>query len=217
MDNLFNIDNKFFRTLGKLVDCFCLSVLWLVVSLPIFTIGASTTALYDTAYRVRRRGGGYLWRTFWGSFKSNFKQTTKIWLIMLAIFVVIFVDCWVTRAYLKEGVTLGLLYYFFLIMGLFEYVWMIFTFGCAARFELGMKDVMKNGILLAIAKLPWSFLIIAILMVVLIVIQYLPFLIFLFPAVMALTHSFILERIFRKIMKPEDLEKVLENDIEDLN
>ena len=76
---------------------------------------------------------------------------------------------------------------------------------------------MKNGILLAIAKLPWSFLIIAILMVVLIAIQYLPFLIFLFPAVMALTHSFILERIFRKIMKPEDLEKVLENDIEDLD
>ena len=217
MGNLLNMDNKFFRTLGKLVDCFCLSVLWIVVSLPVFTIGASTTALYQTAYKVIRRGEGYLWRTFWDSFKSNFKQTTKIWIIMLAIFIIIVVDCLMTRVYLKQGVTIGLFYYFFLIMGLFEYVWMVFTFGCCARFELGMKDAMKNGILLAVAKLPWSFLIIGILMVVLIAVQYLPFLVFLFPTMVALTHTFILEPIFRKIMRPEDLEKVLENDIEDMD
>ena len=76
---------------------------------------------------------------------------------------------------------------------------------------------MKNGILLAVAKLPWSFLLIGILMVVLIAIQYLPFLVFLFPAMVALTHTFILEPIFRKIMSPEDLQKVLENDIEDMD
>ena len=39
-------DSGIMRVLSKICDIVCLNVLWLVCSLPIITIGASTTALY---------------------------------------------------------------------------------------------------------------------------------------------------------------------------
>ena len=44
MSNFFNMDNGLFRALGKLADLMLLNILFLVCSLPIFTIGASFTA-----------------------------------------------------------------------------------------------------------------------------------------------------------------------------
>jgi membrane protein implicated in regulation of membrane protease activity len=58
----------------------------------------------------------------------------------------------------------------------------------------------------------WSLLILLIFAVVLVLLWLVPFLIFLLPAVQFQLYDVILERIFRKYMKPEDLEQELEND-----
>ena len=57
---IFNIDNKFFRALNKLVDMVILSFCWIISCIPVFTIGAASTALYDTSRRVIHRDEGYL-------------------------------------------------------------------------------------------------------------------------------------------------------------
>ena len=54
---IFNIDNKFFRALNKLVDMVILSFCWIISCIPVFTIGAASTALYDTSRRVRAMCG----------------------------------------------------------------------------------------------------------------------------------------------------------------
>ena len=46
---IFNPENDFWRLIEKLVDLFLLSVFWLVCSLPVFTLGPATAALYRTA------------------------------------------------------------------------------------------------------------------------------------------------------------------------
>lgn len=38
---IFNIDNKFFRALNKLVDMVILSFCWIISCIPVFTIGAA--------------------------------------------------------------------------------------------------------------------------------------------------------------------------------
>ena len=35
MGEFLNLDNKFFQTLGKGVDCVCLSLLWLICAIPL--------------------------------------------------------------------------------------------------------------------------------------------------------------------------------------
>lgn len=212
MDTIFNYDNKFFRFIGKVIDCFYISLLWMLFCIPVFTIGVSSTAMYDTVHRVLRHNRSYVWRTFWSALKSNFKQTTKIWLIMLVILAVLAVDCILMRSALVQGAAIGVLYYVFLVMTLFVIIWAIYTFAYSARFEQGMKATMKNGVILAVGNLPWSFLMLVVMVVAMVALMFFPVLVFFLPAIVCMIYEVILERIFRKIMSPEDLQREKEND-----
>lgn len=54
LQGLFNYDNPVWRFIGKLGDLIILNVLWIVCSIPIFTIGASTTAVYYVTLKMVR-------------------------------------------------------------------------------------------------------------------------------------------------------------------
>lgn len=85
-------DSKFGRFFLKLSYACCLNFLWLICSLPVFTIGASTTALYYTSFKIAKDEGSFITTMFFRSFRQNFKQATIIWLIMLATGLIIGVD-----------------------------------------------------------------------------------------------------------------------------
>ncbi len=79
----FSYESKFSQLLLKLCYACYLNLLWLVCSLPIVTIGASTTALYYTCLKIVRDEDNHVGATFFRAFRENFKQATVIWLIML--------------------------------------------------------------------------------------------------------------------------------------
>lgn len=83
MKNIFGIDNPLFVFIGKAVDILLLSILWLVLSLPVVTIGAASTALYYTMIKNVRRERGMLLKEFFCSFKLNFKQSTIMTLVLI--------------------------------------------------------------------------------------------------------------------------------------
>lgn len=88
----FSYDSKFGQLFIKLSYGCCLNVLWLICCLPIVTIGASTTALYYTSFKIAKDEGSYITTMFFRSFRQNFKQATVIWLIMLAAGALIVAD-----------------------------------------------------------------------------------------------------------------------------
>lgn len=81
----FSYESKFSQLLIKICYTCYLNVLWLICSLPIFTIGASTTALYYVCLKIVRDEDSNVAAQFFRSFKENFKQATVIWLIMLGV------------------------------------------------------------------------------------------------------------------------------------
>ena len=81
----FNYDNPVWRFIGKFWDVLIVNLLWIVCSIPIVTIGASTTAMYYVTLRLARDDDGYTFRSFFKSFRENFKQATAIWLIFLTV------------------------------------------------------------------------------------------------------------------------------------
>ena len=88
----FSYDSKFGQLFIKLSYGCCLHILWLICCLPIVTIGASTTAMYYTSFKIAKDEGSYITTMFFRSFKQNFKQATVIWLIMLAAGLLIVAD-----------------------------------------------------------------------------------------------------------------------------
>ena len=79
----FSYESRFTQLLLKLCTSCLLNVLWFVCSLPIFTIGASTTALYYTSLKVLRNEESHAAPMFFRSFRENFRQATVLWLILL--------------------------------------------------------------------------------------------------------------------------------------
>lgn len=81
----FSYESKFSQLLLKLCYACYLNLLWFVCSIPIVTIGASTTALYYAALKVVRDEDSHVGAAFFRSFRQNFRQATVLWLILLGV------------------------------------------------------------------------------------------------------------------------------------
>ena len=81
----FSYESKFSQLLLKLCYACYLNLLWFVCSIPIFTVGASTAALYYVSLKIVRGEDTYVGPMFFRAFRENFRQATVLWLILLAV------------------------------------------------------------------------------------------------------------------------------------
>ena len=70
MNRLFDADNKLNRFLAKVFDCGILSVLWIVCSIPVFTMGAATIAMYTVTLKMVKNEEGAIVRSFFKAFRE---------------------------------------------------------------------------------------------------------------------------------------------------
>ena len=159
MSNFFNMDNGLFRALGKLADLMLLNILFLVCSLPIFTIGASFTAMYYVTLKLAENEEGYIARGFLKSFKQNFKQATIIWLILLFFGIVLVLDLLILKdstgtfvTVLRVVITATMIIYALILLYVFH----------LARFYNSVKDTFKNAFIMAVVNLPRTFVMLVI-------------------------------------------------------
>ncbi|MCR5826649.1 MAG: YesL family protein [Oscillospiraceae bacterium] len=89
---LFSYDSAFSQTALRLASSCYLNVLWLICSLPLFTVGAATTALYTVTFKLVQGEDGHLTQQFFRAFRKNFRQATALWLMVLAGGVVLALD-----------------------------------------------------------------------------------------------------------------------------
>ena len=81
---LFSYDSQFSQAILKLCYSCYLNLLWFLCSIPVFTAGAATTALYDVTLRISRGEDPSLTSRFFRAFRENFRQSTILWLVLLA-------------------------------------------------------------------------------------------------------------------------------------
>ena len=84
-NGLFNPENRFWVFMEKIMNLCVIGFLWLLFSLPVITIGASTTALFSYTLKLTRNEEGYIFKSFWKSFRENFVLSTVIWLASAAV------------------------------------------------------------------------------------------------------------------------------------
>jgi len=203
MGGFFNMDNGFFTTLGKIVDIIAISLIWVLLCIPIITIGPATTALYYTIVKVIRRERGYLLREFFTSFKSNFKIGATIGIILSILFLILYFD---KKFAINYAGTKG-----FLLLGIFNAMMFlllcvsVYIFPLLSRFNMGKKQLMKTALFMSMKHFPTTILLVFIVGACSIgtYIVLISFLIM--PGICCLLCSFPLERVFKKYM-PEKSE-----------
>lgn len=204
MENLFNLDNAFWRFASKLTSVVWLNVLWVICCIPIFTIGPSTTAMYYVLLKLVRDEEGYIAKSFFRSFRENFKQGVVMTLILLLIGGLGAADFYF---YLHNAQGIYQIFKFiFMAASLFYFIELMYVFPVLAKFSNTTTSLMKNALLIGIRHLPQTVLIILIHIAVAFLISLFPPIVIFGMPLAAFFSSYLFVRIFDNYI-PQDEEE----------
>ena len=148
---MFSPDSKFMEIFGRITDLVLLNILFVITSLPIFTIGASLSALYTMTFRLMREEYSGIIRSYFRAFRENFRQGTILWLLLV----------------LAAGPALYYLYVLFSLDSLLRHLGFLFgilallcamtasyVFPWISQFENTTAKALKNALILSLSRLP---------------------------------------------------------------
>ena len=204
MHGLFKYDGFVVQTCNKIVDCLCLSVLWLVTSLPVVTVGASSTALYYAINVGIRYEQGGIWHAYWRSFRSNFRQATLLWLPLMLVYGLLGASCYCAYHLCINGLLPKELFYVLPVIGFLLMAWANMLFPYLAKFRNTNRMIRKNCFGIGLLNLPVALLQPLFFVLVILGISIFPMAILCAPGVYMVLSCYTLEPVFRKYMSPED-------------
>ena len=194
---IFNPWNGIYRYTEKLVDLILLSIFWVACSLPLVTLGPATAALYNTVVRCIRHNERNSWGMFFTTFKNNLKVgvLTSLVVIPVAVILIFLYDLLYQSAQLNStGYVLFYAYQIFLLLPVGA---ACYLFPVLSRFTFQVGGLIGTCAKLAIAHLPSTILLAVIFFAAVTLCSNLILFLFLLPTIVALLHSFLLERIFK--------------------
>lgn len=152
MGRVFALDSPIMNGLGKLADLIWLNILVAICCIPIFTIGASLTALHYVVLKIVKNEEGYITKSFFKSFKQNFKQATLTWLIMLSVVLLLTADFMIFRFS-----DIAFAEWFQIALVAVAVLFLLATmhlFPLLSRYENNIRTTYKNSLLVGILHLP---------------------------------------------------------------
>ena len=152
MNKLFNLDNPVMQFLSAMADLIILNLLTLLCCLPVFTIGASLSAMHYVLLKMARKEESYIVKPFFKAFKDNFRQATGEWLILLAVFAVLFLDVSMIRS--NNGLFPGFMMPLIIAVAVVVFFFAQWVFPLQMHFANPVKTTMKNAVLLGLGRFP---------------------------------------------------------------
>jgi uncharacterized membrane protein YesL len=199
MNGFFRFDGKFYKYGTLIADVMILTILWLLTSLPIITIGASTTALYYVTTRQLSNREGYITKDYFKSFKQNFFKATGVELLFAVIIGVLTFNI----NYLSAS---SPFYFAQFVMLALALAVLSFVFPVLARFELTFFELISKSFFLAIRHFLTSVTCLALMFAIYWLLMDYPIFVILCPGVYAIITSLMFMRVFRKYLPEMDTE-----------
>lgn len=151
MGKIFNLDAPVIQWLGKVGQMMLTTVMWLICCLPIFTVGAATTAMYRIMFNLKE-DKSCAFKVFFQAFRENFRKATVLWLLLLACVALLTVGFY--GMVLVENITLRMvLLMLFCLVFFLVYITAIYVFPLTAYFENTVFETIRNAIGMGIANL----------------------------------------------------------------
>lgn len=157
MKGFFGYEGGFFSFMDKLGSLFWLNILCVICCIPVFTIGASVTAMYYVTLKMVRDEECYITKEFFRSFRLNFKEATIIWLIQIGLGLVFYEEFRLLGS--AERGTIPFSNVITVILGAMMIVYgmvLSYVFPLLAKFDNNIRNTIKNALLLSIRHLPWT-------------------------------------------------------------
>ena len=211
MRRIFGESHWLYRFLSRAADWMLLSVLWCICSLPVITIGVSTTALYFVMLQLVRGEEPPIIKTYFRSCRVNLKQGLGLGVLVLLAVAVTIGDYYVYR--MADGFVRSLFAGFCMLSAGILLLILPYLFPLLAQFDNTVWQMIKNSFVLSIANLPitvFLLLIHAVPVVMLLiswelVVRMLMILLILAPAAISYFCSKKINRIFEPLITPPEI------------
>ena len=154
--NLFNEDNFLNIGLNKIGHVVVCNLLFVLCSIPVFTIGPALTALYHCMLRSVKGNLNGAARTFFRSFKENFFQSLAAWLLFLLLLLILLLNI---RFLSFQGTDISqVLLYLSEAAAVFLVIGGLYIFPVIAAFSNTLKNLVKNSYIFAFMHFPSTLL-----------------------------------------------------------
>lgn len=139
----FSVESSFYRFLMKFLDVLKLNFMWILFSLPVVTVGASTVAAMSVALKMADDEEGYIGRSFVKAFKENWKQGTILWVITVIASYAVYLDFQLFEAVPENPVlflVIGMVSAFVIMLAL------LYSYPLLARYENTLFKTIQNSL-----------------------------------------------------------------------
>ena len=153
--HLFSLDGKLYQLILRFWDVLKLNFIWLVFSLPIVTIGASTVAAYTVTHKMVEDKEAKVIEAFVKSFRENWKQGIPLGLIHLIVFYSFYLNIEFLSQFDEVPVV------FFIAVIVIEFLGMLFltySLPLCARYHNSILGTLKNSVTIAMKYFGTTFL-----------------------------------------------------------
>ena len=153
-------NHKLISIFNQISDLVVLNLLFVISCIPVVTIGASLCSIFTVIFERMKNPDTYIWKTYLNAFKKNLKQGTLLWLMVLAVFGILYADMRILSS-VKNG-AVGIMNIILAVFLLLVILMVIYVFPLQARCPGKIKMLLKNSLFISIAYLPYSLLMLVI-------------------------------------------------------
>lgn len=194
MKHLLDPELPFWRWVCNVPHMLALSVIWLVTSLPVITFVPATVALYDAVIKNMRAETKGMYRRYFKTFKAELKQgipMSILWTAIAVLFLagnyVLAIICDTSEIWAFCALAYPLLY----IPPILIFIWAI---GIQARFVCTFRKLHENAFAFMLNNLMHSLAILGMLLIAIIVSAFVPAVLSVLPALIAVLVSIPMEK-----------------------
>lgn len=153
--SIFSSESKLTNGLESLYRLFILNALFIVTSLPIFTIGIAQISLYDSLTKIKEFPDSRPLLIFLQSIKTNWQQGLKIGLVEILVSFILLIDMMILNA--QTGNFSFMLNAFWYGISLLLVITMLYLIPLSLRkTEENIILLFRDSFLIACIHLPWS-------------------------------------------------------------
>lgn len=195
--NIFGYDGSYVTFMSNAFDVLGLGFLWFLCSIPVFTIGASTSALYYAVVKSVKKNNGYAAAEFFHAFRQNFKQSTILWLLQMGIMSLLIFNIKFLMQNAHSSLSLFFIVFYAIVL-IFSAAVSIYIFTAVSRFDMRTIWFLKLAPYMSVRYFGTTLILLLIFASSAALIYRIPFLIVILPGPVTFLISEFMERVLAK-------------------
>lgn len=162
LQKLLSLDSPLMRIMARIFDLIILNLLFIILCIPIISIGANISAMSYVMLQIHRKEDTYPIRTYFKIFKDDFIRATLLWIPLLFISICLGLDFWALDAAKRAGIEPPYMSFFAILLFVIYCISMQYALPRVPWMRYGVVKELRESLYYAIKYLPLTFAMVAI-------------------------------------------------------